>query len=137
MTQAEKLEALVRKTIGGGWDAFGTESQQIDVEEVKLVDGALQPDLVVDKPGVYVCIYRHHGTYSVAEVLFNHDFVRALFGNGPNCAYCNLPPHNMHPNPCPEGSNIWPYLWEYHLQQSVISDDPIDYMYKAVFDGEA
>jgi len=41
-------------------------------------------------------------------ILFNHDFAKALWGNK-------------------QIGNVWiPYLW--HLQQMVISDDPIKYL---------
>lgn len=68
------------------------------------------------------------------QLLFGgKDFAKGLFGDGPNCAYCNEPPHHTHPSPCVEGNNTWPYLWEYHLQKAVISSNPVDYLYKAVF----
>lgn len=65
---------------------------------------------------------------SFNDLIFNHDFAIAIWGNGPKCAYCGEPPHHMHQPRCVEGSNIWPYLWEWHLQKMVIADDPIAYL---------
>jgi len=113
MTQAEKLEALLLKAIENGADLKLTPISVPDYAKLCLKSPWWE------------------------QLLFgSHEFVHALFGNGPNCAYCGVPPHNMHPNPCPEGNNIWPYLWEYHLQRAAILPTPssqIDYMYKAVF----
>lgn len=87
---------------------------------------------VSDQDGGYI-------VSSIFELIFSCDFARALFGEGPSCAYCKLPPHSMHPNPCPEGSNIWPYLWEYHLQQAIVLpslSEQIGYLYNAAISGQ-
>jgi hypothetical protein len=114
MTQAEKLEALIKRAIDNGGDL------------------KLTPLSIHDY--VKLCL---KSPWQEQLLFGSHDFVKVLFGNGPNCAYCGEPPRNMHQSQCVEGSNIWPYLWQYHLQQAVISNDPIDYMYKAVFDDES
>lgn len=57
------------------------------------------------------------------SLIFNHDFARALFGDtwtSENCQEVSYEEMDYKP-------------WEYHLQQAVISDNPIDYMYQAVF----
>lgn len=125
-TQAEKLEALVRKAVECGF-VLPNKSWDYKIQSDRII---ILTSMAIGDDG-----YEEPGNWRVYtfEILFNHDFARSLFGNGPNCAYCGLPPHSMHPNPCPEGSNIWPYLWEHHLQQAVISDDPIGYMYGVVF----
>lgn len=122
MTQAEKLEALVRKAAGQSWVYPGKEIGLDLDRDMRFSDNRM--------------IWTGDDWWSWQEIIFNHGFARALFGDGPNCAYCGFGPHMMHPRPCIEGSNIWPYLWEHHLQQAVVSDDPIDYMYKAVFGEE-
>lgn len=127
MTQSKKLGALIQKAYDNGWDVFNDPEDGYFIGEDKLHDWKgyeIADNLFV--------ICNHHRTCA-NDFIFNHDFARALIGNGPNCAYCGIPPHNMHPTPCVEGSNIWPYLWEYHLQQAVISPNPIDCLYKAVF----
>jgi hypothetical protein len=64
----------------------------------------------------------------VMSLIYNKSFAQTIWGDGPTCAYCRVTPHMQHYTPCPEGKNIWPYLWEYHLQQMVISKDPLDYL---------
>lgn len=115
MTQAERLEALVRRAIENGWRGDLLHATVKEQNNVVWLENELGEE------------------WSVFDIIYLHVFARALFGNGSDCAYCGLPPHHVHPRPCPEGSNIWPYLWEYHLQQAVISEDPIGYMYKEVF----
>lgn len=64
-----------------------------------------------------------HGTNWYA-LTFNHDFARALFGEKPEYEMDLYSPDNYQLNL---------NCWEWHLQQAVISDDPIDYMYSVVF----
>lgn len=64
---------------------------------------------------------------SIADVIFNHDFAKALWGTGrPTNGQVWL-------------ENLWATgdncdlqfdgeLWQYHLQQMVIADDPIKYL---------
>jgi hypothetical protein len=116
MPNQQILEKAIQKAIDGGWDTFGTGSQQIDVEEIKLIDSELQPDIGVDKSGIYICIHRHHGTYSVPELIFNHDFAKALWGE----RRIEQPIYRLTPVKIPG--------WKDHLQQMVIAEDPIKYL---------
>lgn len=130
MTNAEKLEALIQyaREHGLRWDGADILNFAVKFKkghlpvyfELSSTYTWEETDDFGDKTGV---VHKENNgqALSMQELLFNKDFSRALFGDGPNCSYCGLPPHNMHPNPCPEGSNVWPYLWEYHLQQAVIS----------------
>jgi hypothetical protein len=121
MSQKDKLQALIQRAIDNGfsWDNYiKAMGYYLDTTPSSLFGQYL--GFVVPKEIVYVLI-------------FNHDLAKALFGNGPNCAYCSEPPHNVHPSSCPEGNNIWPYLWEYQLQQAVLANNPIDYMYEVIF----
>lgn len=47
--------------------------------------------------------------------IFNHDFAKAVFGDGPYYRF--------------DGDTLdTPRQWQYHLQQMVIADDPIKYL---------
>jgi hypothetical protein len=116
MTQAEKLEALVRGAVGNGyandyrWRVFNGRLINEDDD------------------------YAHS-----APLIFDHDFARALFGEGEPRKYngFNLETGKMLTEE--EKARYLPKqqpLWQSHLQQAVISEDPIDYMYKAVFGEE-
>jgi hypothetical protein len=111
MTDTQKLEVLVQKA---------KELSSFDDTGTYMQDGRLT-------------VYGKDYPYGI---LFNKDFARALFGDGPSCAYCGEPPKHIHKPDCVEGRNIWPYLYDYHRQQAVVSDNPIDYMYNAVFGDE-
>ena len=72
---------------------------------------------------------KHQKQYSeqVFTLIFNHDFAKALWGfSNDKCIYCHTGP--SHYGYCPYSSIIAPPLWQYHLQQMVIADDPIEYL---------
>lgn len=115
MTQAEKLEALVRKAFDNRWR-----------------DGQLEP--IVDpiiEIGRPIRLWQIAATdlipidLGVSAIIFDHDFAKALFGE--------------QPVPVQVGSSVIldPLKpgWMGRLQEAVIADDPIDYMYEAVFGG--
>ncbi len=107
MTQAEKLEALVRKAVEGGYKNDYRWS---------FANGHLNNE---DED------YAHP-----YPLIFNHDFARALWNNDSHMI------QNAIDEAIENGTNKTRVLrptWEHHLQQAVISEDPIDYMYKAVF----
>lgn len=59
--------------------------------------------------------------YSPADILFDLGFARALFGSKIGNYLNKVLGEVVDPE------------WKYHLQQAVISKDPIDYYYKEVF----
>lgn len=68
-------------------------------------------------------------------ILFSPAFTKALWGDRMlKCVYCGIEqyPGHLHRNPCPYAANpvILPY--QYHLQQAVISDDPLNYFYEHI-----
>jgi hypothetical protein len=130
MTQAEKLEALVRKAIEGGWDMF--QHRKHSIPPWYIVAGGQMPtpkvvETWVPKDSLLICGWEDY--YFVWEhVIFNHQFARALFGEK-SVAHSGIMKSGKFTNPQPYSA------YKLHLQQAVISDDPIDYMYKIVFGG--
>lgn len=53
--------------------------------------------------------------------LLNHDFAKALFGKGTHKIEATY-----------YGKPVGKLSWQYHLQQAVISEDPINYIYEQV-----
>lgn len=114
LSTAEKLEALMLHAQKAGYH-YGDEHMSMltgytkprPVGSIQFYDGKLSDVM--------------HVPYQA--ILFNHDFARALFGEEEdgtellNGVYGEQPKRRMH----------------YHLQQAVISDDPVSYMYKEVF----
>lgn len=117
LSQDEKLEALVRRAIENGWvpdryDRTERQSSELDYE--------------------FVAIWYDFRSYSENYKLFifNHDFARALFEEG------KVTTENEFG--IGKGKNIKLLknilAWQYHLQMAVISNDPVNYLYHAVFD---
>lgn len=118
MTEAEKLEALVQKAIDRGW------SHPLFKDGVSI--SANESDISIgyeDATSEYVM-----DVWNIKEILFNHDFSEFLWGSKSYCHMARLSGDNV------VGKVRVIPLWQYHLQQAVISADPIDYMYRAVFD---
>lgn len=110
MTQSKKLQALITRAIDGGW-----KNEEMYSFDTRVGSGLFNPGI-----GEY-------GGHEHENVLiFNHDFAKALFGEEE------------------EGTEFIEGVygeqskrrWQYHLQQAVIADNPIDYMYGVVFGGE-
>lgn len=108
MTQSEKLKALVQKATDNGLvtPLFSWISEDYQA----LLDYWFTAD-------------------NYKAIIFNHDFAKALLGD--DTIYIA----DILESPT-EGDAGWEERldsWEYHLQQAVISPDPIDYLYKAAF----
>ena len=159
MTSREKLEALIQKAIDGGWDTTHFDTLKASY---KHPDESEFHDLMGDWHGI-----------SPLDVVFNHDFARALFGEYQEATWI---PHDVpakRPDFRPWKNELgidyvdWSHVpnelylctrckkpwgkafvvivdsyckqtnkynagFELHLQQAVVSTDPIDYMYQCV-----
>lgn len=103
MTQGDKLGDLIKEAVDGGW------SPTMDKTRSWTVDDILHW-YMIDKFS-----HRAFDNDNYLKFIFNHNFAKALFGED------SLIDHAPG------------QLWRYHLQQSVISKDPITYLYDAVF----
>lgn len=90
MDNEEILEKALQKAVDGGWDS---------PDSINRVAGDLAEDC-----NCYGSLY---------DIIFSHDFAKALWGEEPSSNYFGKP-------------GI-PY-WQYHLQQMVIAEDPIKYL---------
>jgi hypothetical protein len=108
MTDAQKLEALITRAIEGGWDDVLLNLEVWSPHLRKLVTES----------------YEQFDERPIDAFLFNHKFAKALFGEE------RMPwiASDLRQHP--------PVKWQFHLQQAVIADDPIDYMYGVVFGNE-
>ena len=137
MTQAEKLEALVQKAIQNEWMAWGI------YPTLHIVHDNLDVELRYDD---YEQSFQFE-TYPAQAVIFDHEFAKALWGDG----YELQPEEFDFPGEYEVRSDgtreymtvhdqhVWDSKssgWQYHLQQAVISDNPVEYVYKAVFGDE-
>lgn len=136
LTQAEKLEALVRKAIDNGWsvpigipEGFVPAFKVLPKAHLVLFNytNSDAPSFDLEKSGV------GSFTTTTETVIFNHDLVRALFGVH-RCVKTEASEDGVQPDilckVC-DGDELSP--WQYYLQQAVVADNPIDYMYQAAF----
>lgn len=105
MTNKQKLEALIQKAIDNGFP----NKDGFTIDNFGRVY-AWFPSLE-DKTN----------WYRPESIVFNHEFAKALFGEG-------LVDKEDIDHVTAGMSNF-----EYHLQQAVINEDPISYMYETVF----
>jgi hypothetical protein len=100
MSAQKILEKAIQKAIAGGWQEEPLRSSDWKVLDEDTVD-VLNPD------------NKHH-YLATSDIIFNHDFARALWGDGEY-----LPTWD---DPGERGN------WQYHLQMMVIADDPMAYL---------
>lgn len=116
MTEEEKLKALIRKSVDGGWDRHGYDEARVtSTGEVYFHNNC-------DEHGPE----DFSRDYRFVELIFDHEFVKALFGE------------EFTPMGYPFDGMILTDS-DYHLMQTVIIptvQGRIDYMYGAVFGGE-
>jgi len=123
ITQSQKLEALVQRAIDGGWQRLANKRWEVIGRDF----GYGQESWVIEKLENVEPIWEDY--YHDKEwAIFNHDFARALFGKG----IINNSKEVLRQGDIIEYKD-WPAAWQHHLQQAVVSDDPISYMYEAVF----
>lgn len=127
------IEQAIHKAIAGGWldgTAFNP-NEPYKIEWAKHLDD------------YYVCVRQgaaYGGVKSVEELIYNHGFAKALWGNGlfvieesdiPQIIGDNHSPgsviHWSSSKP-PKVRRIARSDWKYHLQQMVITPDPIEYL---------
>lgn len=114
MTQSDKLQALIQKAIENGWDVPPIFS---------VIDNSNEDVIMFDI--TFSADEEWAGWEpSLNTVLFSHDFARALFGEESDGTEFVEGMFGEQPK----------LRWKYHLQQAVISEDPIDYMYGIGFD---
>jgi len=63
--------------------------------------------------------------HNIYELIFSHDFAKAFWGKGDRVVKEHCPG-------CECGGDIYQQKWKHHLQQAVISEDPIDYYFKKI-----
>lgn len=109
MTDAQMLEALIDEAKKRGYEFSGKYfGEYVGVAEPAVLIFRVPND--------------HLRMPWAVPLLADHDFARALFGEKP---------HEFDPNMIIMETP--PIEWMYQLQRAVISDNPIKYMYDAVF----
>ena len=101
LSNQQILEKAIQKAIDGGWEAAGLNTpyarKNYSIQDIvdHFTDEATE--------------------YSPADIIFNHQFAKAFFGEEPYYRF--------------DGDTLdTPKQWQYHLQQMVIAEDPIKYL---------
>ena len=113
MTNEEILKSAIRKAQErGGW-VFRIRYDDSSVKEFSD-DALLNQCRFMISEGIH---YR---------VIFSHNFAKAFWGDD-EISVDDIAPYALQNS---EGNNIWGTFiaWQYHLQQMVLSDDPIEYL---------
>jgi hypothetical protein len=122
MTHQEILTKAIDKAVAGGWKPFeyGMPTR------IEQWQGDHMVNIAVDFP-------LHTGSIDwvreLEGIIFNHDFAKALWGDSIGLygiAKRNIVPGFVTPEDVRDLRKM--YLWQYHLQQMVVADDPIKYL---------
>lgn len=119
VTTTDKLQKLIERAINKGWDVS---------HKFKIDDDSFEDITIIN------ITFLGDGKWAewkpqINTLIFNHDFARALFGEHTETMMVQNNTLNVHQVIDMDG-------WRYHLQQAVVSKDPIDYMYEQVFGNE-
>lgn len=119
MSNQEILEKAIRLAIDGGWKYQGKALEVYENGSVFLMD-ALDGDgkLLVEEPDYWNII------------IFNHDFAKSLWGDR------NIELGEVETSDGSFHLTVPAPAWKYHLQQMVISEDPIKYLGEHLGRGE-
>lgn len=110
MTNQEILEKVIQKALDNGWKAEIVNEKKSEFKTINAVDFAVNQKRI----DLLVSIFLHMPVY------FDHDFAKSIWGE-----------ERRRLTVCDEGANVYKiYIsnWQYHLQQMVISKDPIQYL---------
>lgn len=108
MSDKDILEKAIKKAIDGGWAFPGVVGSK---------------DFEFKGNGVYVLGNMTSVRYDYFEIIFNHDFAKALWGEAEMKGLEGIV----------GGTDLLTgvqrtHYWQYHLQQMVIADNPIKYL---------
>lgn len=123
MTHQKILNKAIQKAIDGGWKPGWVDRRPVIGWDT---DYSTEFD-----EGEGVQIYGYHAKSSasiwffpIKELIFNHDFARALWGESRNLTRQEIKEAGITGG----GGYLQTLGWQYHLQQMVIADDPIKYL---------
>ena len=117
MTNQEILEKAITQAVEDGWDRMGWSEHRTEKLTGGLREGSADYGMWVGIQDKSTAIW-----ISAEEIIFDHQFAKAFWGEGrPSVSDIALS------KPMDEVGG-----WTWHLQQQVISDDPIKYLEKGL-----
>lgn len=122
MTNQQIIEKAIQKAIDGGW--------RPDERKQTFISTQLVGTQLIEITDAY------RQLWLVNDILFNHDFAKALWGEK-LLDYANI--HNVrYSRPIKPDDPIWVEenrttpAWRSHLQLMVVAEDPIKYLEKHI-----
>lgn len=139
MTDADKLQALMQKAVDGGFYDYNS------LESIEFIRSTANTVTLkgwvefVDEDG-NTDESTTELTFNYKELIFNHDFAKALFGEGElelnyDKALVNAQ-FKLFSGTIFSSIGTLP-AFQAHTMLAVVSNDPIGYMYGAVFDANS
>lgn len=126
MTNKEILEKAIRAAIEGGWNHYNLPHWVVD-STAKFV--------VFDSWDSSKGEWKSRVSYNpqTEVIIFNHQFAKALWGDEVTISDCKCgadisKPHSISLGSGKHGQTVERHGWQFHLQQMVISDDPVKYL---------
>lgn len=120
MNNQQILEKAIKLAIAGGWGIDFTAKDSLRIWENKSTT-----EMIDYRPIEYMF---NEDNYK--DVIFNHDFAKALWGEEKLSDKCKCGAEGEHSafSPKPHGLAYRKLGWQKHLQQMVIAPDPIKYL---------
>lgn len=118
MTKQEILTKAIQKAIDNGWKGWGWPTS------LDLLKWRWEDDDRVFSDGEY----DDYETMNVEAVIFSHDFAKALWGEDPLVSERNRVLIKESGVSREIVAGYGTSAWQHHLQQMVISEDPIKYL---------
>lgn len=114
MNKQQVLEQAIQKALTNGWEHSGKLSY---ITPGCYIEWQYQDQIT----GLVDTLSEHF-----REVLFDHDFAKALWGEEPFARTTS--PHPDYELSADVDELVYLTNWQYHLQQMVIAEDPIEYL---------
>lgn len=112
MTPSQKLTTVLEYAVKKGFTFLSEDEPEIIISSVKS---------------------ETHNISCVYQIIFDHDFAKAVYGDEKTktstCWGCNTGEVQRRHQACQCRYEI---AWKHHLQNQVLSPDPIDYLYQFV-----
>lgn len=110
MTKKEILQKAIDKAVKNGW-------KPKSIGNYDVWDSDTAEDIAKNTDAIE--------SYSAFDVIYSHDFAKHFFGEEDVWSNRN---YEKKPYVGSKGLFLAPVAWQYHLQQMVVSDEPIKYL---------
>lgn len=125
MSNEQILTKAIEKAALAGWELPGYKMYPHDDYEIRIDEEiGMQPGNFEETGQFILFIDGSVNPMHFNQVIFDHDFARALWGEqGYGGEFTG-----KYPNPIIDKRGGYQRGWQYHLQQMVIAEDPIAYL---------